>query len=47
MDFVKNEELLKKYNGDIEKVVEALIRQQTEQNNNNSNNSTEGVVGGQ
>jgi len=49
-DDVKNEELLKRYNGNIERVVEILVRQQVERNNNNSYeayNSTEGVVGNQ
>ncbi|RIA82629.1 hypothetical protein C1645_788003 [Glomus cerebriforme] len=43
-DDVKNEELLNRYKGDIERVVEILIRQQTERINNDPRNSMEGVV---
>jgi len=32
-DDVKNEELLKRYNGNVERVVEILIRQQNERKN--------------
>jgi hypothetical protein len=46
-DDVKNEELLKRYNGNIERVIEILIRQQSERGNNNSYNSMETVVDGQ
>ncbi|GES78182.1 hypothetical protein GLOIN_2v1576915 [Rhizophagus clarus] len=45
-DDVKNEELLKRYNGNIERVIEILIRQQTERINNNYY-SMESVVDGQ
>ncbi|EXX70563.1 hypothetical protein RirG_086210 [Rhizophagus irregularis DAOM 197198w] len=43
-DDVKNEELLKRYNGNIERVIEILIREQTERVNNNFYNSMENVV---
>jgi len=46
-DDVKNEELLKRYNGNIERVVEILIRQKAERNNNNAYNSMESIVDGQ
>ncbi|CAB4386066.1 unnamed protein product [Rhizophagus irregularis] len=46
-DDVKNEELLKRYNGNIERVIEILIREQTERVNNNFYNSMENVVDSQ